>query len=60
MDLYRLNELSNDNGFQISKLAASNDLRRKSVMFPQNNIYKYTWVSHHWHTITQNFVGREN
>jgi hypothetical protein len=41
----RLHEISNDNGVRLVNFATSKNLRVKSTMFPQRNIYKYTWTS---------------
>jgi hypothetical protein len=40
-----LHEISNDNGVRLVNFATSKNFRIKSTMFPQRNIYKYTWTS---------------
>jgi hypothetical protein len=40
-----LYEISNDNGVRVVNFAILKTLRFKSPMFPQHNIYKYTWTS---------------
>ena len=40
-----LHQDSNDNGVKIVNFAKSKNLVVKSMMFPQQNIHKYTWNS---------------
>jgi len=40
-----LHQDSNDNGVRLVNFATSKNLVVKSTMFPQQNIYKYTWTS---------------
>jgi hypothetical protein len=40
-----IHEISNDNGVRSVKIATSKNLSVRSMMFPQRNIYKYTWTS---------------
>ena len=40
-----LHKDSNDNSFRIVKFATSNNLVVKSLIFPHQNIHKYTWTS---------------
>jgi hypothetical protein len=40
-----LHEISNDNGVRVVNFATSKNLIVKITMFPDRNIYKYTWTS---------------
>jgi hypothetical protein len=40
-----LHEISNDNGVRLENFATSKNIRVKSTMFSNHNIYKYTWTS---------------
>jgi hypothetical protein len=48
-----LHQDSNDNGVRKINFATSKNLVIKSMMFPHQNIHKYTWTSHDGNTHNQ-------
>jgi hypothetical protein len=40
-----LHEISDNNGIRVFNFATSKNLTMKSMMFPNHNIHKYTWMS---------------